>query len=266
MKFKTGLLFSLCLLFLNFLPVNAQTVDELVDYGNKLYSQGKYKEAIEYYDGALRLDPKNIRAACNEGNSYYALGNYEKAIQCYNLVLSIDPSNSTALTYKQKALQASGKTGISSNTQGTVTDQNKWEYWYYRSKELMQQGKYNEASQCNSKALELAAKQGGLDKLEALLEQDVAYYQGQRSDAQKDVCTSGIKNILTVLSMYKMDYGYYPDSLNTLLKPGKDGTPYMRRLSVCPVEGKNYIYKKTDNSHVRVICPTCGTDMAPTEY
>ena len=259
MNLRKELLISLLLLILLITSVNAQTADELVDYGNKLYSQGKYKEAIEYYDGALRIDPRNIRALCNEGNSYYALGNYGKAVQCYDLVLSIDPANSTALTYKQKASQASGNS--SGNTQGTTTDQNRWEYWYYRSKELMQQGKYNEASQCNSKALELAAKQGGMDKLEALLEQDVAYYQGQRSEGQKKVCTSGIKNILTALSMYKMDYGCYPDSLNSLLKPGKDGTPYMRSLSACPVEGKSYLYKKIDNNNARVICPTCGTEM-----
>ncbi|MEQ8186746.1 MAG: tetratricopeptide repeat protein [Candidatus Eremiobacterota bacterium] len=268
MNFKTGLLLYLFLFLLTLLPVNAQTADELVDYGNKLYSQGKYKEAIEYYDGALRLDPQNIRALCNEGNSYYALGNYSKSIICYDLVLNLDPGNSTAATYKQKALQASGKTSgnTQGNTQGNTVDQNRWEYWYYRSKELMQQGKYSEASQCNSKALELASKQGGLDKLESLLEQDVAYYQGKRADAQKDVCTCGIKNILTALSMYKMDYGCYPDSLNTLLKPGKDGHPYMRSLSYCPVGKKDYVYKKINNNNVRVICPVCGTDMAPTEY
>jgi tetratricopeptide (TPR) repeat protein len=165
MSFRKELLPSLLLLMLliTFLPVNAQTVDEMVDYGNKLYSQGKYKDAIEYYDGALRIDPKNIRALCNEGNSYYALGNYDMAIQCYNSVLSLDPSNPTALTYKQKALQASGKTSTSGNTQGT--DQNRWEYWYYRYKEFVQQGNIKEAMQCNSNAAELAIKQGEYDKL-----------------------------------------------------------------------------------------------------
>jgi tetratricopeptide (TPR) repeat protein len=96
----------LSILLVTLLPVIAETADEWVNYGNKLYAQGKYVEAIKYYDAAIGVDAKSVRAWFNKGNALYALKRYQEAIQCYDKVLSIDPNNSNAKAYKEKALQA----------------------------------------------------------------------------------------------------------------------------------------------------------------
>ena len=87
------------------LPANAESADDWIKYGNQLYSQGKYADAIKYYDAAIGVDANNIRAWTNKGNALYALGRYNEAVTCYDKVLTIDPDNKTAQQYKSKILQ-----------------------------------------------------------------------------------------------------------------------------------------------------------------
>ncbi|MEQ8186799.1 MAG: tetratricopeptide repeat protein [Candidatus Eremiobacterota bacterium] len=87
------------------LPANAESADDWIKYGNQLYSQGKYADAIKYYDAAIGVDANNIRAWTNKGNALYALGRYNEAVTCYDKVLTINPDNKTAQQYKSKILQ-----------------------------------------------------------------------------------------------------------------------------------------------------------------
>jgi len=59
-----------------------------------LWRDGKYtnpKEAIEYLDQAIRLDPKYAYAYNNRGNAYKDLGQYKRAIEDYDQALRLDP-------------------------------------------------------------------------------------------------------------------------------------------------------------------------------
>jgi len=98
------------------LAAEAETAEDWVKYGNLLYSQGKYEEAIPYYDAAIEMNPSYIRPWYNKGNALYVLGRYEEAIKCYDKILEIDPNYFMAMQYKLKALeaisQASGPTEV----------------------------------------------------------------------------------------------------------------------------------------------------------
>ncbi|MEQ8170446.1 MAG: tetratricopeptide repeat protein [Candidatus Eremiobacterota bacterium] len=93
------------------LPVQAESADDWIKYGNQLYSQGKYAEAIKYYDAAIGMDANNVRAWTNKGNALYALGRYNEAVTCYDKVLTVDPGNTTARSYKNKILQGQQQQG-----------------------------------------------------------------------------------------------------------------------------------------------------------
>ena len=63
-------------------------------------NQEKHKEAIEVYNKALSLDPKNAIAYRFLGNAYGDIAEYMKAIEYYNKSIEINPDNEVA--YKQR--------------------------------------------------------------------------------------------------------------------------------------------------------------------
>ena len=67
------------------------SVEDYVNRGNKLYSQGDYQAAISDYDEAIRLNPKYTEAYGNRGNAKSELGDFEAAILDYEAVSSSRP-------------------------------------------------------------------------------------------------------------------------------------------------------------------------------
>ena len=51
--------------------------------GLALNNLGKYEEAIEWYDKALKIDPNDVNALNNKGKALYNLGKYQEAIEWY---------------------------------------------------------------------------------------------------------------------------------------------------------------------------------------
>ena len=50
------------------------------------------KEAIQYFDKALAIDPNYVIALNGKGNALNNLGNYTQAVQYYDKALAIDPN------------------------------------------------------------------------------------------------------------------------------------------------------------------------------
>jgi len=59
--------------------------------GDTLFNEGKYQEAIIYYDKALEIDPSDVYLLANKGTAHFGLSQYQEAL--YDNVLAIDPNN-----------------------------------------------------------------------------------------------------------------------------------------------------------------------------
>ena len=60
-------------------------------------SQGKYKEAVELIDRALKVTPDNPNLLVLRGNVYFFAQDWDRAIEIYRQVLRLSPDNYDAL-------------------------------------------------------------------------------------------------------------------------------------------------------------------------
>jgi Ca-activated chloride channel family protein len=55
--------------------------------GNRLYSEGKFEEALKSYEAAEMFEPDDPRIHFNKGDAFYGLENYEEALREYQMAL-----------------------------------------------------------------------------------------------------------------------------------------------------------------------------------
>jgi tetratricopeptide (TPR) repeat protein len=67
-----------------------------LEKGNSLYEQGRYDEAVVYYDRSLLLNPQLDTAWFNKGNALYMQGNYDEALQAFDRAIEINPQDANA--------------------------------------------------------------------------------------------------------------------------------------------------------------------------
>ena len=73
--------------------------------GDALRKQGKYDEAIKYYDKALAIDPYHKPSLNSKGIALAKQGKYDEAISYYEKALAIDPGDTNAIKNKDSALK-----------------------------------------------------------------------------------------------------------------------------------------------------------------
>jgi len=66
-------------------------VQEHVQKGDKFVDDGKYEEALFYYEEALTLEPNEPDLLNKKGVALRSLGRYDEAIECFNKSLKISP-------------------------------------------------------------------------------------------------------------------------------------------------------------------------------
>ena len=71
-------------------------IDVLVKQGNSLLDEGKFEEALGYFEQALLLDQTNPELWNYKGIALRSIGRYDEAIECFNKSLEIDPRDKTA--------------------------------------------------------------------------------------------------------------------------------------------------------------------------
>ena len=77
----------------NLVMVNATNLKQLYENGIMFHNQGKFVEALECYDKALRIDPQNSNVLSNKGLSLHNQGKFVEALECYDKALTIDPQD-----------------------------------------------------------------------------------------------------------------------------------------------------------------------------
>lgn len=88
-------------------PSNA---DITANLGAIMQKQGKFDEALLYYQKAEYLNPSNVNTRLNVGTLYQQKGDNKTAIKAYDSVLILYPDNINANLYKAQANAALGDT------------------------------------------------------------------------------------------------------------------------------------------------------------
>jgi serine/threonine protein kinase len=83
----------------------SRDANEIFNRGNDLRRRGNYRQAIEEYSDAIRLDPKFVNAYTNRGLSYYHLGDRTRAFDDYSTAIQLDPnSKGASVPYLNRAI------------------------------------------------------------------------------------------------------------------------------------------------------------------
>ena len=86
-----------------------QTAKDWNNKGSALADQGKYDEAIQAYDRAIELEPKNIDAWNNRGEAFHNQAKFDEAIRCFDKAIEIDPQYAAAWNNEGTVLDDQGK-------------------------------------------------------------------------------------------------------------------------------------------------------------
>ncbi len=71
-------------------------IDDLIKKGKAKLDEGKFEDALGYFEQALLLDEKNPELWNSKGVTLRSIGRYDEAIECFNKSLEIDPRDKTA--------------------------------------------------------------------------------------------------------------------------------------------------------------------------
>lgn len=81
--------------------------------GYKRASEGKYKDAIDAFQEALKMNPNNIDALLNLANCHGMLGNYQKSIEYNDKIISLNPNEERAYRNNSINYEKIGKMELS---------------------------------------------------------------------------------------------------------------------------------------------------------
>jgi tetratricopeptide (TPR) repeat protein len=76
---------------------NPKDVDVRLKLADFLYDQKQYSKAIEWYQRALELDPKNVSARTDLGTAYFYTGRPQDALREFDKSLEINPQHEPTL-------------------------------------------------------------------------------------------------------------------------------------------------------------------------
>jgi len=71
-------------------------IEDLVKNGQSLMDDGKYDDALGYFEQALLLNQNDPDLWNNKGIALRSLGRYEESMDCFNKSLEIEPRDKYA--------------------------------------------------------------------------------------------------------------------------------------------------------------------------
>lgn len=118
--------------------------------GAALTILGKYEEAIDCIDNALKLSPNNEVALVNKGMALSRLGRHREALKCYNEAIRVNPSYEVAWNNKGNALTRLNRydEAIKSYERAIHLDEEYKEAWVNKGYVLAKMGDYDGAARC----------------------------------------------------------------------------------------------------------------------
>ena len=71
-------------------------IEKLVESGKKLLDEGKFEDALGFFEQALLMDQSDPELWNNKGVALRSMGRYDEAIECFNKSLEIEPRDKKA--------------------------------------------------------------------------------------------------------------------------------------------------------------------------
>jgi cytochrome c-type biogenesis protein CcmH/NrfG len=76
---------------------NPSDADSRVQLGNLYFDAGRYQEASDWYQQALKLRPKDVNVSTDLGIAYYYMNDADRALAQFDKSLAIDPKHAKTL-------------------------------------------------------------------------------------------------------------------------------------------------------------------------
>lgn len=120
-----------------------------VNFGTSLAKLGQYRKAMEQFKKALELSPDNVTIRFNLGSMYRHLGDFKGAVAHLSAVCSAKPEDAVARLILAQALVADGQFGeaFESFKAAAAADRGLSRAWLGMSRLLIQAGQHKEALQ-----------------------------------------------------------------------------------------------------------------------
>lgn len=128
-----------------------------IEKGKALSKVGKYEEAIQAYDKAIKLDPDDAVTWNDKGCALLDLSRHEEALQAFDEVIESNPQNTLAWFGKASVLDKLGKheEALQACDKLVELDPQDASAWYGKGYVLNNLGRYEEALQACDKLIEL---------------------------------------------------------------------------------------------------------------
>ena len=68
-----------------------------VQLGNMYFDAGRFSDAVEWYEAALKIHPRDVNASTDLGIAYYYMNQPDKALQQFERSLAIEPKHAKTL-------------------------------------------------------------------------------------------------------------------------------------------------------------------------
>ncbi len=85
---------------------NKDDKNAYIAYGSVLATEGKFDEARQQFEGAAKIDPKDVRPVLLEAQTYLSQNSVALAASLYDRAIAIDPTSVEALVGKARLAAA----------------------------------------------------------------------------------------------------------------------------------------------------------------
>jgi tetratricopeptide (TPR) repeat protein len=127
-----------------------KTYHQLFEEAQLAHDQGNYEDEIALWNDVVAMNLSAIQVApaiMNRGNAYSAKGDLDKAMQDYDEAINLDPKNAGAYVNRALALAREGdfEAAMKDYARAIALNPRQWQAYFNRAAELSDSGKLREA-------------------------------------------------------------------------------------------------------------------------